>query len=134
MSKTSRFFLRALLSVITILIGLILIGCTQDNNIDITVSPNVLNLEANGGVFTIHADVKYHADSDVKVYLNNSLDSVSVLSTFADSRGDLVVKCDIHDVKEVVAEGSANVKLSVYTKDGVSYWGTDTIDVVSKGK
>ena len=134
MSKTSILFLRAFLLVITLLISLTLLGCTQDNNIDVIASLNVLNLESSGGVFTIHADIKYDTDLNVKVYLNNSLDSVSVSSTFADSRGDQVVKCDILDVKEIVTEGSATIKLSVYTKDGVLYSGTDTIDVISKGK
>ena len=128
------FFLRAFLSVITLLIGLTLLGCTQDNNIDVIASPKVLNLESSGGVFTIHANIKYDTDLNVKVYLNNSLDSVSILSTFADSTGDLVVKCDIINVKDIVTEGLATIKLSVHTQDGLLYSGTDTIEVVSKGK
>ena len=134
MSKMSKFLVGAFLLLTTLLIGLTLSGCTQDNTIEVVVSPNVLNLKSSGGVLTIHADIKYNADLDVKLYLSNNMDSMSVLSTSADSRGDLVVKCDILNVKGIVSEGSATFKLTVYTEDGVLYSGTDTIDVVSKGK
>ena len=132
MRKISKVFTTALL-VTSLSIGLTQSGCTQHNNIEVVVSPNVLNLESSGGDFTIHADIKYHADLDVEVYLNKK-DSVPVLSTSADSRGDLVVKCDILYIKEMVTEGSTTFRLNVYTEDGVLYSGTDTIDVVSKGK
>ena len=112
----------------------ILAACTQNETIDIQVSPNVLNLESSGGTFTIHADTKYDTDQDVIVYLNNDMDSVSVLSTFADSRGDLVVRCDIQDVKERVAEGSVTITLTVRTEDGVLHSGTDTIDIINTDK
>ena len=134
MSKMSKFLVGVFLLVTTLLMGLTLSGCTQDNTIEVVVSPNVLNLKSSEGAFTIHTDVKYNSDLDVKVYLNNNMDSVSVLSTSADSRGDLVVKCDILNAKEIVSEGSATFKLTVCTEDGVLYSGTDTIDVVSKGK
>jgi hypothetical protein len=109
-------------------------ACTQNNEIEIVASPNVLNLESSGGVFTIHAGIRYDTDQEVKVYLNNDMDSVSILSTFADSRGDLVVKCDILDVKEEVSEGSVTIKLTVRTADGILHSGTDTIDIISTGK
>ena len=87
-------------------------ACTGEKAMEITVSPNVLNIESGGGAFTIHTDIKYDTNLDVKVYLNNRY-SVPVLSTFADSRGELVVRCDISDVKEIVSEGPATVKLTV---------------------
>ena len=90
-----------------------LLACTQNGTIEITISPHVLNLESSGGAFTIHTDIKYNPDVEVEVYLNNKMDSVTISSTFADSRGDLVIKCDILDVKEIVSEGSATVKLIV---------------------
>ena len=129
----SRVGIAFILIILLIICGT-LSACTQNNRIEITVSPNVLNLESSGGVFTIHTDIRYNAGQDVKVYLNNDMDSVSVLSTFADNRGDLVVRCDILDVKETVTESLATIKLLVYTEDGVSYSGTDIIDIVSKGR
>ena len=54
----------------------------------------------------------------IGVYLNKK-DSVPVLSTSADSRGDLVVKCDILHIKEMVTEGPTTFRLNVYTEDGV---------------
>lgn len=109
-------------------------ACAQDNKIEITASPNVLNLESSGGVFTIHAGISYDTDQDVKVYLNDDMDSVSILSTFADSRGDLVVRCDILDVKQEVSEGPVTIELTVRTEDGVLHSGTDVIDIISTGK
>lgn len=51
------------------------------------------------GAFTVHADLKYNADMYARIYLNNNMDSMSVSSTFIDNRRDLVIKCDILDVK-----------------------------------
>ncbi len=134
MRETLKLLVGTILLVITLLIGFSLLACTQDNTVKVVVSPNILNLESSGGVFTIHADVKYNKDLDVRVYLNNDMASVSVSSISADSKGNLVVKCDILDVKEIVIEGTATVKLKVYTEDGVLYSGTDIIDIISKGK
>ena len=134
MRETLKLLVGNILLVTTLLIGFSLSACTQDNTVKVVVSPNILNLESSGGVFTIHADVKYDKDLDVRVYLNNDMASVSVSSISADSKGNLVVKCDILDVKEIVLEGTATVKLKVYTEDGVLYSGTDIIDIISKGK
>lgn len=126
-------------SIVFVLVTLLTIcatvaTCTQNDIMDIQVSPNVLNLKSNGGAFTIHADIKYDSDLDVEVYLNNNYNSVSILSTFADSTGDLVVRCDILDVKETVSEGSVTIKLTVRTEDGAIYSGTDAIDIIRIGR
>ena len=133
MSRVNATFVAFVIITFLILCGN-LSACAQNNRIEITASPNVLNLESSGGVFTIHAGIRYDTDQDVKVYLNNDMDSVSVLSTFSDSRGDLVVRCDILNVKEEVLEGSVTVKLTVRTADGILHSGTDTIDIISTGK
>ena len=124
----------AILLITLLVICSTLSACTQNNRIEITASPNVLNLESNGGAFTIHTDIRYDTDQNVKVYLNGNMDSVSILSTFADSRGDLVVRCDILDVKEEALEGSVTVKLTVRTADGILHSGTDIIDIINTGK
>jgi len=132
-SRVNATFVAFVIITFLILCGN-LSACAQNNRIEITASPNVLNLESSGGVFTIHAGIRYDTDQDVEVYLNDDLDSVSIVSTFADSRGDLVVRCDILDVKEEVAEGLVTVKLTVRNADGILHSGTDTIEIISTGK
>ena len=54
--------------------------------------------------------------------------------TFADDRGDLVVKCNIDIVKGMVTvDEEATFVLEVDTDDG-PYSGTDTIAVIDRGK
>jgi hypothetical protein len=129
-----KFIFKIIVLVTVLCLGFTLSGCTKSNGLEVVISPNVLNLESSGGDFTIHADIKYNTDLDVKVYLNDSMDSIHILSTSADSRGELVVKCDIQYIKEIVTAGKMTFKLTVHTKDGISYSGTDTIDVISRGK
>jgi len=55
--------------------------------------------------------------------------------TFADDRGQLVVKCNMATVEaivEMVEPGEATFDLTVLGKDGVIYSGTDKIKVISQ--
>ena len=134
MKKLMRLLFYTVLVTTTLLVNFTLYSCNQEKKIEINVSPNVLNLESNGGAFSIHSNLKYSADMDVKVYIDNDRDSVPVLSTSADSRGELIVTCDILDIKEILSVGSVVIELTVHTKDGALYSGTDTIDIINRGK
>ena len=103
----------------------------QDNTIEVVVSPNVLNLKSNGGSVSLHTDIRYALVLDAELYVEGQL--VEPISTFADDRGDLVVKCNLDKVKDMVAVGEATFVLEVTTQDGL-YSGTDTIRVIARGK
>lgn len=134
MSKMLSIIIKTFVLLAVLMICFALPGCTRSETMEVVVSPNVLNLESGGGDFTIHADIKYRNNLDVKVYIDESTDSVKVLSTSADNRGELVVKCDIQHIREIVEPGKVTFKLTVKTEDGVLYLGTDTIEIISRGK
>ena len=131
MNRSSRSCTGILLLAMSLVIGLTM-GVFASKTIEIVVSPNVLNLESEGGVLTIHADLAYSLVSKVGLEVNKQV--VPILYTFPDSRGDLVVKCSIQTVKNMVSEGTATFDLSVTAKDGETYFGTDTITVIARGK
>lgn len=119
------------LSVMTILgAGLLSGAFAADNTMEIVASPNVLNLESNGGAFTIHADIKYSIVEDVYLEING--DELAVLHTFPDDRGDLVVKCSRETIKDVAEVGEATFDLTAYTALD-TYFGSDTIKIIQRG-
>ena len=120
------------LSLVALLAVILTSGVlAQDNTIEVVVSPNVLNLKSNGGSVSLHTDIRYALVSDAELYVEGQL--VEPISTFADDRGDLVVKCNLDKVKDMVAVGEATFVLNATTQDGL-YSGTDTIRVIARGK
>ena len=120
------------LSLVALLVVILTSGVlAQDNTIEVVVSPNVLNLRSNGGSVSLHTDIRYALVLDAKLYVEDQL--VERISTFADDRGDLVVKCNLDTVKGMVAVGEATFVLEVETQNGL-YSGTDTIRVIARGK
>lgn len=63
--------------------------------ISIQASPNVLNMESNGEVVTIHTDIAYWSVDVYSVYLNG----VAIQSWKADDRGNFVAKFDMGAIK-----------------------------------
>lgn len=103
----------------------------QADTMEIVVSPSTLNLASNGGCVTIHAEIKFSAVDRVELYVDGQ--AVGKLHTFADSRGDLVVRCGLAMIKSMVSEGVARFDLTAYTAGG-AYTGTDTIRVINRGE
>lgn len=99
-----------------------------DNTIDMVVSPNVLNLESNGGSISVHTDIGYVAPSDAILEVNGT--PVDDIYTFTDSRGNLVVKADIVAVKGMVVAGEDAVFVLTCDYEGETYTGTDTVPVI----
>ena len=112
-------------------------GALAEDTIEVVVvvSPNVLNLNSNGGSVSLHTDIDYAVVvvDGVELYVEDQL--VEQIWTFADDRGDLVVKCNIDIVKGMVDVrlGEATFRLEVVTESG-QYIGTDTIAVIDRGK
>lgn len=120
------------LSLVALLAVILTSGVfAQDNTIEVVVSPNVLNLNSNGGSVSLHTDIGYTLVLGAELYVEDQL--AEQISTFADSRGDLVVKCNLDTVKSMVAVGEATFVLEVDTQNG-PYSGTDTIAVIARGK
>jgi hypothetical protein len=56
--------------------------------------------------------------------------SIGDLVTFPDSRGELVIRCSLEDVKDAVQVGTATFKVSIVAGEDV-YAVEDTIPVIS---
>lgn len=128
----SRLSMAALGIVITVALlagALTTAALAEDGTIEMVVSPNTLNLGSEGGVISIHADIDYDSVADVVVKVEGT--SIDVLNTFADSRGDLVIKCDLEDVKDAVREGAATFVALITTVEEEDISGEDTIQVIS---
>lgn len=132
MKGLSMLFIRALIISTIIIVAVSGTILADDNSIEVVVSPNVLAINSNGGSVSLHADIKYSLVEETSLTVNG-LD-MPIAYTFADDRGDLVVKCDISILKGMVSEGTATFELTVGTAD-VEYTGIDTIKVaLPKGK
>ncbi|MFW6163126.1 MAG: hypothetical protein ACODAJ_10195 [Planctomycetota bacterium] len=100
--------------------------------IAIQVSPGTIALEAQTVWLTIHADIPYAAVNPETVVVEVEGKVVDWTGMFADSQGDLVVKCPIDPAKDVVEDmASATVVLSGLTWASEAFVGADTVKVVS---
>ena len=104
--------------------------------IEIQVSPNVLNLQNNGQVVTIHTDIAY-SDVDVEtVFLNG----VEIESWKADNGGNFVAKFNmsaIQGLESLVVDEYNTFLLEGVTYSGTAFSGSQEVLVVNnipKGK
>ena len=123
-----------ILTLTMVLVTMLLVAVTSTvlaaDEIDIVVSPNVLNIGSNSLYAHIHADIGYVADADTTVEVNGT--EVQNIDTFADDCGNLVIKFDIGQVKDMMtSDGSdlANFILSYCSSDG-EYIGKDSVPVI----
>jgi len=68
-----------------------------DFEIEIDVSPNVLNIQSQGTVVTVHTDIGFSAVVGSSVLLND----VEIQSWKADNRGNFVAKFFMDAIKEL---------------------------------
>ena len=133
MKRSLKLCVVTLVVVVSLAVGLTTLASAQVNTIEIelVVSPNVLNLESKGGVVTLHADLDYGLvdvdDLKLKVYDNIS---VPIAYTFADNCGDLVIKCNLETVKGMVVEGDVTLTFQLSINNDM-YTGEDTISVIN---
>ena len=98
--------------------------------IDIQFSPNVLNLQNNGQVVTIHTDIAYSQVNALTVYLNG----VEIQSRKADNQGNFVAKFNMDEIQglENLAVGEYNNFVLNGTKyDGSNFTGSDDVLIVN---
>ena len=104
--------------------------------IEIQVSPNILNLQSNGVVVTIHTDIPF-SDVDAQTV---TLGGVVIQSWKADNGGFFVAKFNMDDVKDI--ESLEIGEYNTLTLDGLKVSGDEftgyedvlVINNVPKGK
>jgi len=102
----------------------------ETNIIDIQVAPNVLNLQNNGVVVTIHTDIPY---SNV-IASSVSLNGIEIQSWKADARGFFVAKFNIDAVKALtdLVIGDYNTLTLIGESIDGDFSGSEAIVVISK--
>lgn len=97
--------------------------------ITIDVSPNVLNIQSNGTVVTIHTDIKYYEVDFTSVYLNDIL----IQSWKSDDRGYFVAKFSMDEVKDLpLSFGNYNILTLIgQTRAGDTFSGSQDILVIN---
>ncbi len=102
---------------------------TFDLFISIRVAPNVLNLQSNGQVVTVHTDVSYSCVEGHTVSLNG----IVINSWKADNKGNFVAKFNMDEIKNLpLVIGEMNTLTLVgETSDGLVFTGSQDILVVN---
>ena len=114
--------LKTLISFVFILF-LFPAGMNAQTTIEIHFSPNVLNLQNQGQVVTIHTDIPYYTVEAETVYLND----VEIQSWKADNQGNFVAKFNMDAIQglESLIVGEYNTFTLVGTcYDGSTFTGT----------
>jgi hypothetical protein len=110
-------------------IFLISTGLNAQTTIEIQFSPNVLNLQNQGQVVTIHTDIPYGTVEAETVYLND----VEIQSWKADNQGNFVAKFNMDAIQglESLVVGEYNTfTLDGTCYDGNTFTGTDEVLIV----
>ncbi|MBN1973484.1 MAG: hypothetical protein JW787_07575 [Sedimentisphaerales bacterium] len=97
----------------------------EGDKYSITISPSTLFLGSKSVVVTVHSNIPYAIVSDAKI----TLEGIEAKSTFADACGDLVVKFNSADVKDIVEPGVCILTLTVDIEEGDDIEVDDTIIV-----
>lgn len=124
----NRKFLKA--SLVLFFLFLLQTGLTSATiQITIDVSPNVLNLQNQGEVVTVHTDIAYGLVVGSTVYLND----IPIKSWKSDDRGNFVAKFCMEDVKDLpLYIGEMNTLTMVgLTIDGTTFSGSQEIKVIN---
>jgi len=97
--------------------------------IQIDVAPNVLNIQSQGAIVTVHTDIAYSAVDGASVYLNG----VAIQWWKADARGNFVAKFVMDEIKTLdglIIDGYNVLVLNGYTSDGDTFIGEQEIKVI----
>jgi hypothetical protein len=97
--------------------------------IQINVAPNVLNIQSQGEIVTVHTDIAYSAVVGATVFLNG----VAIQWWKADARGNFVAKFVMDEIKTLdgLIIGDYNTLMLIgYTTDGDPFIGEQEIKVI----
>ena len=109
--------------------------CTRIE-IEIDVAPNVLNIQSESTVVTVHTDIAYSLVNGASILLNG----VQIYYWKSDNRGNFVAKFVADEVKELdelIIDDYNTLTLFGCTTDGHAFIGQQdimVIDVVPNGK
>jgi hypothetical protein len=103
--------------------------------IQIDVSPNVLNIQSEGTVVTVHTNISYSRVDAPSVTLND----IAISWWKDDNRGNFVAKFSMDEVKllELEPGGYNTFELVGFTTGGEKFWGEQeivVIDVLPRGE
>jgi hypothetical protein len=123
---------RALLSLVAIVaLSTLASNPLAAREIDITVSPHVINIASASTVVTVHTDIAFSAVAGATVELNG----IPIAWWKSDSRGYFVAKFVASEVKGIVEPGTtATLTLTGETKLGEEFSGSDEVDVIEVKK
>lgn len=99
------------------------------DDIQIDVAPNVLNIQSEGEIVTVHTDIAYSAVVGGTVFLNG----VPIEYWKADARGNFVAKFVMDEIKTLdgLIIGDYNTLVLIgYTTDGDPFMGEQEIKVI----
>ena len=97
-------------------------------DIEIDVSPNVLNIQSESTIVTVHTDIAYSLVVGASVFLND----VAIDWWKSDDRGNFVAKFDSDEIKTLgglTIGGYNTLTLNGFTIDGEAFIGTQDIMV-----
>ena len=98
-------------------------------DIQIDVAPNVLNIQSQGAIVTVHTDIAYSVVVGATVFLNE----VAIEWWKADARGNFVAKFVMDEIKTLdglIIDGYNVLVLNGYTTDGDTFIGEQEIKVI----
>jgi len=98
-------------------------------DIEIDVSPNVLNIQSQSTIVTVHTDIAYSIVVGATVFLND----VAIDWWKSDDRGNFVAKFESDEIKtsDGLSIGDYNtLTLTGYTTGGEAFIGTQDIMVI----
>ena len=102
---------------------------SEEIQIQIDVAPNVLNIQSQGEIVTVHTDIAYSAVVGATVFLNG----VPIQWWKADARGNFVAKFVMDEIKTLDGlkiDGYNTLLLIGYTTDGDPFIGQQEIKVI----
>ena len=102
---------------------------SEEIQIQIDVAPNVLNIQSQGEIVTVHTDIAYSAVVGATVFLNG----VPIQWWKADARGNFVAKFVMDEIKTLDGlkiDGYNTLLLIGYTTDGDPFIGEQEIKVI----
>ena len=120
------YVVAAVVLLVVVCSGLVMANKASDGEgYCITITPKTLVLSSPDTVVSVHSNIPYSSVNTVTLTLNG----ISAKFTKADACGDLVVKFNQVDVKEIVKPGIVTLTLSGELKDGTPFEASDTITV-----
>ena len=102
--------------LVLLMIGILIPASVFSQEIEIQVSPNVLNLQSNGVVVTVHTDIPF---SDVDAS-SVTLNEVGIQSWKSDNQGFFVAKFNMLEVKDLVNQGELQLGVNTLTLEGTT--------------